>query len=95
MLEAGPDLNPAKDYKENVWPYELPHRGAGLGGKLRSDNEFMAPNARGRLKASRTGSAAGSRFRWFARASSADAPITGAAWPCGSLPWTSMPWHGR
>ena len=33
MLEAGPDLNPAKDYKEHVWPYELPHRGAGVGGK--------------------------------------------------------------
>jgi choline dehydrogenase-like flavoprotein len=44
MLEAGPDLNPAKDYKEHVWPYELPHRGAGVGGKLGSDNEFRAPN---------------------------------------------------
>ena len=29
MLEAGPPLNPEKDYKEHMWPYELPHRGAG------------------------------------------------------------------
>jgi hypothetical protein len=27
MLEAGPSLNPAKDFKEHLWPYELPHRG--------------------------------------------------------------------
>src|SRR5215469_13689251 len=33
MLEAGPALNPDKDFKEHVWPYELPHRGAGIGGK--------------------------------------------------------------
>src|SRR5271168_4025165 len=46
MLEAGPDLNPAEDYKEHIWPYELPHRGAGIAGKLRGEenDEFMAPN---------------------------------------------------
>ena len=45
MIEAGPPLNPEKDYKEHVWPYQLPHRGAGVGGKA-SDNfgEFLAPN---------------------------------------------------
>src|SRR5438105_10367488 len=32
LLEAGPPLNPDKDFKEHVWPYELPHRGAGIGG---------------------------------------------------------------
>ena len=31
MLEAGPPLNPEKDYKEHVWPYDLPHRGVGIG----------------------------------------------------------------
>jgi choline dehydrogenase-like flavoprotein len=27
MVEAGPSLNPAKDFKEHLWPYERPHRG--------------------------------------------------------------------
>ncbi|HST09293.1 MAG TPA: FAD-dependent monooxygenase [Terriglobales bacterium] len=31
MLEAGGPLNPEVDFKEHVWPYELPHRGAGPG----------------------------------------------------------------
>src|SRR5216683_6108616 len=32
LLEAGPMLNPAKDFKEHVWPYQVSHRGAGDGG---------------------------------------------------------------
>jgi hypothetical protein len=24
MLEAGPSLEPAKDFKEHLWPYDLP-----------------------------------------------------------------------
>ncbi len=32
MLEAGPLLNPAKHFSEHLWPYQLPHRGAGIGG---------------------------------------------------------------
>ena len=59
MLEAGPDLNPAKDHKEHVWPYELPHRGAGVGGKLGSDNEFMAPNGAWEIEGDPYSSAAG------------------------------------
>ena len=27
LLEAGPMLNPAKDFKEHMWPYQVPHRG--------------------------------------------------------------------
>ena len=27
VLEAGPRLDPAKDFREHTWPYELPHRG--------------------------------------------------------------------
>jgi choline dehydrogenase-like flavoprotein len=27
MLEAGPALNPDKDFKEHLWSYDLPHRG--------------------------------------------------------------------
>src|SRR5580698_7340274 len=41
MLEAGPALNPRRDFKEHVWPYQLPHRGAGVGG---NSYEFLAPN---------------------------------------------------
>ena len=29
LLEAGPMLNPAKDFKEHVLPYQVDHRGAG------------------------------------------------------------------
>jgi choline dehydrogenase-like flavoprotein len=32
MLEAGPMLDIDRDFKEHVWPYQLPHRGAGIGG---------------------------------------------------------------
>src|ERR1700681_2043499 len=32
LLEAGPMLNPEKDFKEHKWPYEYPHRGSGDGG---------------------------------------------------------------
>jgi len=31
MLEAGPQIHPDKDYKMLMWPYDLPHRGAGVG----------------------------------------------------------------
>src|SRR6266436_5349808 len=45
MLEAGPQVYPEKDYKMLMWPYDLPHRGAGVAG-LASENfsEFLAPN---------------------------------------------------
>ena len=26
MLEAGGPIDPGKDFKEHIWPYELPHR---------------------------------------------------------------------
>src|ERR1051325_203703 len=29
LLEAGPMLNPQKDFKEHLLPYEVDHRGAG------------------------------------------------------------------
>ena len=67
MLEAGPDLNPEKDYKEHVWPYQLPHRGIGVGGKLRGmlNTEFMAPNGAWDIEGEPYVSAPGSTFRWF------------------------------
>ncbi len=70
LLEAGPPLNPSKDFKEHVWPYELPHRGAGVGGNaLRPgnslENEFMAPTGAWTIEGEPYSTAPGSRFRWF------------------------------
>src|SRR2546430_11778494 len=45
LLEAGPNVNPEKDFKMLMWPYEAPHRGAGVGGHARENfGEFLAPN---------------------------------------------------
>ncbi len=32
LLDAGPMLDPQKDFKEHMWPYQVPHRGIGEGG---------------------------------------------------------------
>jgi choline dehydrogenase-like flavoprotein len=66
MLEAGPPLNPAADFKEHVWPYQLPHRGAGVGGRASENfSEFLAPNGSWDIEGEPYTVAAGSRFRWF------------------------------
>ena len=67
MLEAGPPVHPETDYKEHVWPYELEHRGAGVGGVLRQalNSEFMAPNGAWTIEGEPYTSAPGSNFRWF------------------------------
>jgi choline dehydrogenase-like flavoprotein len=68
MLEAGPPLNPEKDFKEHVWPYELAHRGAGIGGEGFEDfgkTEFMAPNGAWTIEGEPYTSAPGTNFRWF------------------------------
>src|SRR5215831_6135142 len=66
MLEAGPPVNPLTDYKEHVWPYQLPHRGAGVGGKQMADfGEFLAPNGSWDIAGEPYTTAPGSRFRWF------------------------------
>jgi choline dehydrogenase-like flavoprotein len=67
MLEAGPRLNPRKDYKEHVWPYALPHRGADIGGRARHElnGEFLAPNGFWEIDGEPYTSAPGSQFRWF------------------------------
>ncbi len=67
MLEAGPTLNPEKDFKEHVWPYQLPHRGANIGGRARHElnSEFMAPNGFWEIEGEPYTMAPGSRFRWF------------------------------
>jgi choline dehydrogenase-like flavoprotein len=67
MLEAGPLLNPRKDYKEHVWPYALPHRGADIGGRARHElnGEFLAPNGFWEIEGEPYTTAPGTNFRWF------------------------------
>jgi choline dehydrogenase-like flavoprotein len=66
LLEAGPPLNPEKDYKEHVWPYELAHRGVGVGASKRTlGGEFLAPNGFWEIEGEPYTMAPGSRFRWF------------------------------
>lgn len=67
MLEAGPPLNPQTDFKEHVWPYELAHRGAGVGGWGYDDfvDEFLAPNGAWTIEGEPYTSAPGTNFRWF------------------------------
>ena len=65
LLEAGPPVVPERDYKEHVWPYDLPHRGAGIGGAARHDlgDEFLAPNGAWEIDGEPYVSAPGSKFR--------------------------------
>jgi choline dehydrogenase-like flavoprotein len=66
MLEAGPQVYPEKDYKMLMWPYELPHRGAGVGGRASEDfGEFLAPNGAWEIEGEPYTSAPGANFRWF------------------------------
>ncbi|MBV9885822.1 MAG: GMC family oxidoreductase, partial [Acidobacteria bacterium] len=66
LLEAGPEVHPEKDYKMFVWPYELPHRGIGVGGKQAENfGEFLAPNGAWDIEGEPYTSAPGSDFRWF------------------------------
>jgi choline dehydrogenase-like flavoprotein len=67
MLEAGPTLDPEKDFKEHLWPYDLERRGVGVGAKYRNilGDEFMAPNGAWEIEGEPYSSAPGSKFRWF------------------------------
>ena len=65
LLEAGPPVDPAHDYKEHMLPYDLPHRGAGIGGRHENFGEFLAPNGFWEITGEPYTTAKGSRFRWF------------------------------
>src|SRR5260370_33204351 len=66
LLEAGPNVNPEKDFKMLMWPYEAPHRGAGVGGHARENfGEFLAPNGAWKIEGEPYTSAPGSRFERF------------------------------
>src|SRR6201998_3568114 len=66
MLEAGPQFDPEKDFKMLMWPYELPHRGAGVGGRASENfSEFLAPNGAWQIEGEPYTSAEGANFQWF------------------------------
>jgi len=70
MLEAGPMLNPAADFKEHMWPYQVPHRGSGVGGasyfgRGRPFGYFSAHAGGWELDGEPYTTAEGSKFKWF------------------------------
>jgi choline dehydrogenase-like flavoprotein len=69
LLEAGPMLNPAKDFKEHVLPYQVDHRGAGSHAEMYFGRQqwgyFNAPNGYWELPNEPYTVAQGSQFRWF------------------------------
>ncbi|HWE48152.1 MAG TPA: GMC family oxidoreductase [Bryobacteraceae bacterium] len=70
MLEAGPMLNPATDFKEHMWPYQVPHRGSGVGGasyfgRGRPFGYFSAHAGGWELDGEPYTTAEGSTFKWF------------------------------
>lgn len=66
LLEAGPPLDPEKDFKMFTWPYDLPHRGVGVGGRAAENfGEFLAPNGAWKIEGEPYTSAPGANFQWF------------------------------
>ena len=70
LLEAGPMLDPAKEFKEHMWPYEVDHRGAGEGGafyfgKGKPFGYFTTTSGGWQLEGEPYTVAEGSEFQWF------------------------------
>ena len=69
LLEAGPMLDPERDYKEHMLPHHVDHRGAGEGGAHYFGRQpwgfFRAPNGAWDLEGEPYTVAPGSEFRWF------------------------------
>ena len=71
LIEAGPMLNPAKDFKEHVWPWEVDHRGVGpnaenyFGKNIYPFGYFQAPNGYWDVPGEPFTVAEGSEFKWF------------------------------
>src|ERR1700716_3593229 len=68
LIEAGRMLNPAKDFKEHMWPYQVDHRGSGEGGAQYFGKQqwgyFSAPNGYWDMEGEPYTVAPGSEFRW-------------------------------
>ncbi|HCC58455.1 MAG TPA: GMC family oxidoreductase, partial [Solibacterales bacterium] len=69
LLEAGPMLNPYKDFKEHVTPYEVDHRGAGDHAEEYFGKQqwgyFAAPNGYWDVPGEPYTVGAESKFQWF------------------------------
>ena len=69
LLEAGPMLNPAKDFKEHMWPWQVAHRGGGEAAERYFDKQqwgyFNAPNGYWDIDGEPYTVAPGNDFRWF------------------------------
>lgn len=67
LLEAGPPLDPTKDYKEHLWPYDLAYRGFGPGYKYNQPvtSEYNDHLGGWQLKGEPYTVAQGQRFMWF------------------------------
>src|SRR5690349_1677151 len=69
LLEAGPMLNPQKDFKEHLLPYEVDHRGAGPAAELYFGRQqwsyFAAPNGYWDIAGEPYTVAKDSQWRWF------------------------------
>ena len=69
LLEAGPMLNPYKDFQEHVLPYQVDHRGAGAHAELYFGRQqwgyFAAPNGYWEIPGEPYSVAPGNEFRWF------------------------------
>ena len=71
LLEAGPPLDPAKDFKEHMWPYQVPHRGIGEGGQGYFGRTpwdfgyFTATSGGWQLPGEPYTVAPGTKFEWF------------------------------
>lgn len=69
LLEAGGPLNPAKDFKEHLMPWQVPHRGAGEDGRFYFGGMrygfFEAPNGYWDIPGEPYTVAPGNRFDWF------------------------------
>jgi choline dehydrogenase-like flavoprotein len=69
LLEAGRMLQPQKDFKEHMWPYQVSHRGAGDKAEYYFGRQqwgyFSAPNGYWDIEGEPYTVAPGSEFRWF------------------------------
>jgi choline dehydrogenase-like flavoprotein len=71
LLEAGPPIDPAKDFKEHVWPHQVPHRGIGEGGigyfgpTPWAFGYFTTTSGGWQLKGEPYTVAPGNKFEWF------------------------------
>ena len=69
LLEAGGMIDPLRDFKEHVWPHDVPHRGAHADASAYFGeapyNYFAAPNGFWEIEGEPFTVADGNRFMWF------------------------------